>query len=84
MYVKGRTVFVTRYETIAFNQAWPCSELRTDREHWFTFETNGDLVDHNLTDREDGSAASAMADDCKAYLERGECPDWASCTTDIR
>jgi len=82
MHVQGRKVFVTRYEVAAFNRGWPCSKLRSTRSYWFEFDSRGDLADTDLPESDDGSEASAMADDCKKYLVEGEVPDWAACTTD--
>jgi hypothetical protein len=69
-------VIVSREEVAEFNRHWPCSELR-DRSYWFEFDANGDLIDTDTPEHDDGPAASAMADDCRAYLMEGECPTWA-------
>lgn len=79
MHIQGRKVFVLRHEVASFNRGWPCSTLRSTRAYWFEFESNGDLVDTDCPEHDDGPAASAMADDCKAYLQDGTLPDWASC-----
>ncbi|MFL6728100.1 MAG: hypothetical protein ACJ8FS_16535 [Sphingomicrobium sp.] len=71
-----RKIIVSRDEVRLFNASWPCSELR-DRSYWFEFDNDGDLVDTDVTEHDDGSAATAMADDCKAFLEDGTVPDWA-------
>jgi len=72
----GGKVFVSKEEVASFNRAWPCSELRPTRSYWFEFATNGDLVDTDLPESDDGSAASAMADDCKAFLFDNQKPEW--------
>lgn len=74
--IQGRKVITTRDEVSAFNRAWPCSELRSTRHYWFEFAANGDLVDTDVPEQDDGSAASAMADDCRAYLMDGVVADW--------
>jgi hypothetical protein len=73
----GRKVIVSREGVEAFNQQWPCSELHSARAYWFEFETNGDLVDTDVPEQDDGSAAVAMSQDCQAYLETGDLPEWA-------
>lgn len=69
-------VIVSRDEVRLFNSRWPCSELR-DRSYWFEFDANGDLVDVDVPEHDDGAAASAMADDCKAFLFDDVSPEWA-------
>lgn len=61
-------VIVSRAEVDAFNARWPCSELR-DRSYWFEFESNGDLVDTDVPEQDDGSAARALCDDAKEFWE---------------
>jgi hypothetical protein len=72
----SRKVNVTRAGIALFNAQWPCSELRPSRSYWFEFDTAGDLVDTDCPQHDDGPAASALADDCKAYLEDGAIPAW--------
>lgn len=61
----------------SFNRGWPCSTLRDSRAYWFEFEASGDLVDSDCPEHDDGPAAAAMADDCKAWLFEGQRPEWA-------
>lgn len=62
----------SRSEVDAFNDKWPCSELRS-RSIWFEFDrSNSDLVDHNLKESEDGAAALALSHDAQAWLEKQE------------
>lgn len=70
-------VQITQSDVEAFNRQWPCSELRANRTYWFEFDPNGDLVDTDCPEQDDGSAASAVADDCKRFLFEGILPDWA-------
>lgn len=70
-------VRVSRAGVAAFNSRWPCSELRDSRAYWFEFDSSGDLVDTDVPEQDNGSAASAMCDDCKAWLFEGESPEWA-------
>lgn len=73
---EGRKVFVSRVGVALFNARWPCSTLRATRSYWFEFATNGDLVDTDMPEHDDGPAALALADDCKAYLDDGTRPEW--------
>jgi len=73
----SRKVIVSREEVANFNRRWPCSELRDTRAYWFEFDADGDLVDVDVPEQDDGSAAVAMADDCKAFLFNGTEPEWA-------
>lgn len=61
----------------SFNRGWPCSSLRSSRAYWFEFDAAGDLVDVDVPQQDDGPAASAMAEDCKAWLFDFCQPDWA-------
>lgn len=64
------TVQVSADEVRDFNRMWPCSELRPDRVsgYWFEFENaSQDLIDTDVPEQDDGSAASAMSDDCKRW-----------------
>lgn len=72
-----RTVRVSAEGIASFNRGWPCSELRATRAYWFEFDESGDLIDTDCPLSDDGPAASAMCDDCKAYLQDGTNPDWA-------
>jgi hypothetical protein len=78
MKVQGRKVIVSRQEVRAFNASWPCSTLRDTRSYWFEFGANGDLVDTDCPDQDDGDAATAMAEDCKRFLFKGTIPPWKS------
>lgn len=67
---------VTSAGIALFNARWPCSELRSTRAYWFEFEANGDLVDTDCPESDNGSAAKALADDCQAWLFEGTKPEW--------
>jgi len=73
--VSPRKVRVTREGVLCFNATWPCSELRSERAYWFEFAENGDLIDTDVPEHEDGGAATALADDCRKWLE-GVRPCW--------
>ena len=70
-------VRVSRDGVAAFNRTWPCSTLRDSRAYWFEFDASGDLVDTDCPEQDDGPAAAAMSDDCKAWLFNDELPGWA-------
>jgi hypothetical protein len=74
--VTGRKVIVSRDAVRSFNRSWPCSTLR-DRSYWFEFDTDGDLVDTDVPESDDGPAATAMSEDCQTYLNRDIRPEWA-------
>jgi hypothetical protein len=78
MKTTGNKVIVSREEIAEFNRRWPCSSLRTSRSYWFEFDKNGDLVDTDCPEQDDGDAASALADDCRAYLFEDATPEWAA------
>lgn len=62
---------------MSFNASWPCSGLRGTRAYWFEFDSNGDLIDTDVPEQDDGSAAQAMVDDCKAWLFNDTAPEWS-------
>lgn len=74
--VQPRKVRVSATGVALFNSRWPCSTLRDSRAYWFEFDEGGDLVDCDVPEHDDGPAAAAMADDCKAWLDDGERPEW--------
>jgi len=70
-------VRVSREGVAAFNRTWPGSTLRDSRAYWFEYDARGDLVDSDVPEHDDGAAALAMADDCKAFAFDDELPQWA-------
>ncbi len=73
----GHKAIVSRVEVAAFNRIFPCSTLRDTRAYWFEFDEDGDLIDTDCPEQDDGPAASAMANDCKAFVFDDEIPSWA-------
>lgn len=71
-----RTVRVSPEGVALFNSRWPGSELRASRAYWFEFDESGDLVDTDVPESDDGSAALAMSADCLAWLDDDELPEW--------
>ena len=53
------------------------AELRETRAYWFEFDDSRDLVDTDVPEQDDGSAAAAMADDARAFLFDDIMPEWA-------
>jgi hypothetical protein len=72
----SRKVNVDKTGIALFNAQWPCSTLRASRSYWFEFEANGDLVDTDCPEHDDGPAAKALADDCQAFLFDDTRPEW--------
>ena len=70
-------VRVSREGVAAFNRRWPGSTLRDSRAYWFEFDVDGDLIDVDVPEQDDGPAAVAMADDCRAWLFDDATPDWS-------
>lgn len=63
-------VIISRDEVRALNATFPCSELSNDRAYWFEFDpTNGDLVDTDVPEHNDGAAALALAHDAYEFLQ---------------
>lgn len=75
--ITGRKVIVSRDGVASFNRGWPCSSLRWTRAYWFEFDATGDLVDTDCPQQDDGPAALAMSDDCRAFLFEGTRPEWS-------
>ncbi len=71
-----RKVIVSRQGVAMFNDQWPCSTLRANRAYWFEFDTDGDLVDTDCPEHDDGPAATALAEDCRAWLFDDTDPEW--------
>lgn len=77
--IKGtRKVRASSRDVLAFNAQWPGSTLRATRAYWFEFDERGDLVDTDCPEHDDGPAAAALADDCRAFLFDGTLPDYAT------
>jgi len=64
-------VIVSRSEVAEFNSQWPCSELR-DRSYWFEFAPNGDLIDTDVPEHDDGAAALALSYDAQEFWEENK------------
>lgn len=75
--VAPRKVRVSREGVAAFNRQWPCSTLRSSRAYWFEFDESRNLVDTDVPEHDDGSAALALSQDCEAFAFDDETPAWA-------
>ena len=62
-----RKVIVSSDEVIEFMHSFPCSGLR-QRSYWFEFDVDGNLIDTDVPQQDDGPGASTLADDCRAFL----------------
>ena len=70
-------VICTRADVASFNRNWPCSTLR-DRSYWFEFDPcNGDLIDTDCPEHDDGPAALAISQDARAWLD-DNAPGWCA------
>ena len=70
-------VLVSAEGIAVFNARWPCSELRSTRSYWFEFSSvDGDLIDTDVPEQDDGDAALALVEDCKAWLFQDTLPEW--------
>lgn len=65
----------SREEVAKFRAVWPCNNLR-DRSYWFEFDNDGDLVDTDVPEQDDGEAANALANDAKEYFWDDVVPAW--------
>ena len=73
----GRKVRVSAAGVASFNRAWPGSTLRASRSYWFEFDQDGNLVDTDCPESDDGPAAVAMSQDCQQWLMGEGEPLWA-------
>lgn len=78
--VAPRKVRFSRAAVALFNAQWPGSTLR-DRSYWFEFAENGDLIDTDVPEHDDGTAALALSEDAQAWLD-GNAPAWAAPLTE--
>lgn len=74
--ISPRIVMITREGVALFNARWPCSRLRDTRCYWFEFDADGDLIDCNVPEHDDGVEALALCDDCRAWLFDDALPEW--------
>jgi hypothetical protein len=74
--IQNRKVIFSRQEIALFNAQWPCSELRSSRAYWFEFDHQGDLVDTDVPEQDDGRAAAALSEDARDILNGEIPPDW--------
>jgi hypothetical protein len=58
----------SREEVARFRASWPGCNLR-DRSYWFEFAANGDLIDTDVPEQDDGDAALALSYEAHIWLE---------------
>lgn len=75
--IEDRKVRVSKEAVALFNARWPASSLRTSRAYWFEFDANRDLIDTDVPEQDDGDAATALAEDCEAWLFDAKAPAWS-------
>lgn len=75
--IDGKRVLFESADVAKFKAVWPCSNLGTG-PYWFEFDWRGDLVGTNVPEEHDGPAASALADDGRAFLSTTGAikPEW--------
>ena len=69
-------VMVDQVGIALFNRRWPGSNLRTSRHYWFEFDNDGNLIDCDMPQHDDGTAAQALMEDCRAWLFDDVQPEW--------
>lgn len=69
-------VRVSKVGIALFNARWPDSTLRSERAYWMEFHPDGDLIDTDIPEQDDGPAALVLSNDCKAWLFDGVSPEW--------
>jgi len=74
--INGNKVFFSTNDVRMFARTWPGCILQ-DRAYWFEFDGEGNLVDTNIPENEDGLEAIALADDAGQYMA-GTRPRWAT------
>ena len=69
-------VLISRDGVALFNKQWPGSKLR-NRAYWFDFDNDGNLVDCDVPEQDDGLEAASLAQDALNWLFHDEMPQWA-------
>lgn len=65
---KSRKVIFSRDEVDAFRATWPGCKLQS-RSYWFEFDAQGDLIDTDVPEQDDGPESVALSDDAKDWLD---------------
>jgi hypothetical protein len=69
-------VIVSRQEVARFNARWPGSPLNPNRHYGFEFDEQGDLLDSDVPEHQDGTAALALAYACREFYLLETWPEW--------
>lgn len=73
-WMQTRKVIFSRDEVNEFRATWPCCKLRA-RSYWFEFDSDGNLVDTDVPEQDDGPESSALAAMAHDFLcEMGRFP----------
>lgn len=67
LYNNSRTVQFSRSEVRLFRTGWPCCKLAL-RSYWFEFDSEGNLIDHNVPTHRDGPESLALSAIAGEYL----------------
>ena len=59
-----------------FNAQWQGSELRSTRAYWYEFDNDGDLINTDVPEQDDGLASVALSHDAEEFFVNGTIPDW--------
>lgn len=67
----SRKVIFSKDEIDAFRAQWPGCRLRS-RSYWFEFDSDGNLVDTDVPEHDDGTDALALSQDALEFLESND------------
>lgn len=68
MKIIKRKVIVERYEVALFREGFPSSGLQ-NRSYWFEFDDEGNLVDSDVPEQDDGDGATTLSHHAQRFLE---------------
>lgn len=55
-------------EVVDFMRTFPCSGLR-ERSYWFEFDSEGNLIDTDVPEHDDGPGATALCEQAHEYWQ---------------
>lgn len=67
--IHSRKVRFSKEEVDIFRASWPCCKLRS-RSYWFEFAENGDLIDTDVPEHDDGPEALALGQDAQDFMSQ--------------
>lgn len=68
---RGSVVILNARDVATFNSRWPASPIKA-RERFVEFNSRGELIDHNFSDDEDGTALLALVQDAEKFWRSGK------------